>query len=56
MAAVGAVCFSQLDAGAGYGDAFMTGVWLQITLLAVAAAITLLLPRRIAADVYQPHR
>ena len=55
VAAVGAVFFSQLGAGAGYGHAFMTGVWLQIALLAVVAALTLLLPRRIAADAYQPH-
>jgi MFS family permease len=54
IAAVGAVFFPQLH-GAGYGHAFMTGIWLQLALLATAAALTLLLPRRIAADAYQPH-
>ena len=55
VAAVGAVFFSQLNSGAGYGHAFMTCAWLQIALFAVLAALTLLLPRRIAADAYQPH-
>jgi MFS family permease len=52
---VGAVFFPQLRAGAGYGHAFMASVWLQLALLAAAAALTLLLPRRIAGDAYQPH-
>jgi hypothetical protein len=52
---IGAVFFPQLRAGASYGHAFMAGAWLQLALLAVAAALTLLLPRRIAADAYQPY-
>jgi hypothetical protein len=55
IALVGAVFFPQLKAGASYGHAFMDGVWLQLALLATAAALTLFLPRRIAADAYQPH-
>jgi hypothetical protein len=55
IAVVGAVFFPQLKTGASYGHAFMAGIWLQLTLLAVAAALTLFLPRRISADAYQPH-
>lgn len=55
IAVIGAVFFPQLRAGAGYGHAFMRGVWLQLALLGAAAVLTLLLPRRIAADAYQPH-
>ena len=55
IAAVGALFFPQLKAGASYAHAFMTGVWLQLALLAVAAALTLFLPRWVSPDAYQPH-
>ena len=55
IAVVGAVFFPQLKDGASYGHAFMAGVWLQLALLGAAAALTLFLPRRIAADAYTPH-
>lgn len=55
VAVIGAVFFSQLQAGAGYGHAFMSGIWLQLALLAAAAVLTLFLPRRIAVDAYRPH-
>lgn len=55
VAVMGAVFFPQLQAGAGYGHAFMSGIWLQLALLAAAAVLTLFLPRRIAVDAYRPH-
>jgi MFS family permease len=55
VALVGAVFFPELKDGAGYDHAFMTGIWLQLALLAAAAALTLALPRRISIDAYKPH-
>lgn len=55
IAIVGAVFFPQLKASASYGHAFLTCVWLQLALLTAAAALTCLLPSRIAADAYEPH-
>lgn len=55
VAAIGAVFFPQLKTATSYGHAFMSGIWLQLGLLAVAAALTLFLPQRISADAYQPH-
>jgi len=55
IAVIGAVFFPELKAGGDYGHAFMSGVWLQLALLVAAAALTLFLPRRIAAEAYRPH-
>lgn len=55
VALVGTVFFPRLTSGGGYGHAFMAGVWLQLALLVIAAGLTILLPRRIDLDAYQPH-
>lgn len=55
VAVLGAVFFDQL-AGTGndYGHAFHTAAILQVILLAGCALLSLALPRRIAAEAYQP--
>ena len=54
VAVLGAVFFSQLATAGSYGHAFTIAAALQVALLAGCAALSLLLPRRIAADAYQP--
>ena len=54
VAVLGAVFFGQLAAAGDYGHAFTVAAALQVALLAGCAALSLTLPRRIAADAYQP--
>jgi hypothetical protein len=49
-----AVFFGQLAGTGNYGHAFHAAAVLQVVLLAGCAALSLALPRRIAADAYQP--
>jgi len=55
VAVLGAVFFGRLaTAGGNYGHAFAAAAALQVVLLVTCAVLTLALPRRIAADAYQP--
>jgi MFS family permease len=54
IAILGAVFFGQLATTGNYRHAFTIAAALQIALLAGCAALSLALPRRIAADAYQP--
>ena len=54
VAVLGAEFFGQLAGTGNYGHAFHAAAVLQVSLLAGCAALTLALPRRIAADAYQP--
>jgi hypothetical protein len=54
IAVAGEVFFGQLTASASYGHAFAATAIVQVALLAVAAALSLALPRRIALGAYQP--
>jgi hypothetical protein len=54
IALAGAVFFSRIGDHASYGHAFSAATWLEVVLLVVAAALSILLPRRISADAYKP--
>ncbi len=54
VAVVGAVFFNQLATSGNYGHAFTVAAGLQAALLVTCAALSLILPRRIAAGAYQP--
>jgi MFS family permease len=54
VAVLGAVFFNQLAGAGNYGHAFTAAAALQVALLLTCAALSLVLPRRIAADAYQP--
>jgi MFS family permease len=54
VAVLGAVFFNQLATAGNYGHAFTVTAALQVVLLLACAALSLTLPRRIAADAYQP--
>jgi hypothetical protein len=54
VAVLGAVFFGQLAAVGSYGHAFTVAAVLQVALLLTCAALSLILPRRITADAYQP--
>ena len=54
VAVLGAVFFNQLATAGNYGHAFTVAAALQVVLLVACAALSLILPRRIAADAYQP--
>jgi MFS family permease len=47
IALIGAVFFRQLTTTASYSHAFEDAAWVQVTILAICAGLTLLLPRRI---------
>ena len=55
IAVVGLVFFDRLSDAASYTRAFTAAIWLQLALLAVAALVSLRLPRRIDAQSYEPH-
>ena len=54
VAVLGAVFFNQVAAAGNYGHAFAVAAALQVVLFLTCAALSLILPRRINADAYQP--
>jgi hypothetical protein len=54
VAVLGTVFFSQLAGTGSYGHAFHATAVLQVVLLTACAALSIALPRRIAAGAYQP--
>jgi MFS family permease len=54
IALVGVVFFTRLSSVGSYGHAYSAAAWLEVGLLTVASALSLLLPRRISAEAYKP--
>ncbi len=54
VAVLGSVFFGQLATAGNYGHAFTAAATLQVALLLTCAALSLILPRHITADAYQP--
>ena len=55
IAVVGVLFFGRLSDAVSYTRAFTATTWLELVLLALAALVSLRLPRRIDAQAYEPH-